>query len=335
MNPGASSTSTARAVRGLSAVALGAALVLQGCATSQNRDPLESFNRKMFRFNEVLDDNILRPVATGYDAITPQPVQTGIDNFVNNIKDVWSAVNLVLQGRPGQAAQTVLRVGLNTTLGVAGFIDIATPMQIDRPNEDLGQTFGVWGAPAGAYMVLPFFGPSTVRDTVALPADQYFSAARLFREPADANAVRVLTVVNKRALVLGASNLLGDVSFDKYAFVRDAFLQRRQNLIYDGEPPEELYDNGDDDAYESDVGPEASPEAVSQPQSLLQPAVLPPAVIWQHELQVPYELNASLQAQPHILAAVATWSAQGVSDLAGELPTDEELAGLREHAEPR
>ncbi|HET6788294.1 MAG TPA: VacJ family lipoprotein, partial [Aquabacterium sp.] len=129
----------------LASVALGAAMLLQGCATPQNRDPLESFNRKVFGFNEALDGAVVKPAAKGYAAVVPEPVQTGIGNFINNIKDVWSAINLLLQGQGAGAAEEVLRVGINTTLGMAGFVDVATSMQLDRHNEDLGQTLGVWG----------------------------------------------------------------------------------------------------------------------------------------------------------------------------------------------
>jgi phospholipid-binding lipoprotein MlaA len=332
---------TSGAWRGLVLTAVCAAALLQGCATSQNRDPLESVNRKIFRFNEVLDDNVLKPVATGYDKVTPELVQIGIDNFVNNIKDVWSAVNLVLQGRPGTAAQTVLRVSLNTTLGLVGFIDIATPMQLDRQNEDFGQTLAVWGVPSGAYLMLPVLGPSTVRDTAAMPADQYFSPSALFHEPRDANAVRILSIVNKRALLLGASSLLGDVALDRYSFVRDAFLQRRQNLIYNGEPPD-----GDDGEWEdsAETAPASAapaddapvePTPVPQPQSHLTVPAAPLLVLWERHLLIPEPLDGRLEVSGEWLTRLTAWSHTPMSVIANNLPTGEELAGLREQAEPR
>lgn len=335
------SSATEGAWRGLILTAVCAAALLQGCATSQNRDPLESVNRKIFRFNEVLDDNVLKPVATGYDKVTPELVQIGIDNFVNNIKDVWSAVNLVLQGRPGMAAQTVLRVGLNTTLGLAGFIDIASPMQLDRPNEDLGQTLAVWGVPSGAYLMLPVFGPSTVRDTAAMPADLYFSPSALFQTPRDANAVRILSIVNKRSLLLGASSLLGDVALDRYAFVRDAFLQRRQNLIYNGEPPEDDGDDAWDDTGEAapaaPLAPaEGSSDPKPQPQSRLSvPAATPVVVLWERPLLVPEQLDGHLEVSDEWLTQLSAWSHVPVSAFANNSPTHDELAGLREQVEPR
>ena len=216
------------------------ALSLAACATTNPRDPLEPMNRKIFGFNEALDQVLIRPVATGYAAVVPSFVQTGFSNVIKNIKDVWSAANLVLQGRPGEGAQEILRVGINTTFGLGGLLDIATPMQLERHNEDLGQTFGVWGVPSGPYLVLPLFGPSTVRDAAGMPADNYFSPTLFFHQVPDINAVRVMTVVHTRAQLLDATALMNDVALDKYAFVRDAYMQRRRSQIYNGDPPDEF-----------------------------------------------------------------------------------------------
>jgi phospholipid-binding lipoprotein MlaA len=304
---------------GRASLVLGVAM-LAGCATTQNKDPLESLNRKVYGFNEALDAVLIKPVAVGYATVTPSPVQTGVANFINNIKDVWSAFNLFLQGRPGEGAKEVLRVGVNSTLGLAGFVDVATDMRLDRHNEDLGQTLGVWGAPDGAYLVLPFFGPSTVRDAIALPADQYFMPSSTLQESRDANGMRFLQVVSARAQALRATDLLDDVALDKYAFVRDAYLQRRRNMIYNGEPPDE--------------------------QSLWAPEVAPLAVLWHNPIHL--DLSAPLDrvlagAGQGQLAALCT--AQVARDLGvvasmhpvpmGESapavvsPTAEELAGLR------
>lgn len=236
--------------------------LLQGCATRENPDPLESFNRRVFSFNESLDEAALKPAAKGYKAITPQPVRTGISNFVGNLRDIWSAVNLFLQGRPGEGATQLMRVSVNSTLGLAGLIDIATPMRLERQNEDFGQTLGTWGVKPGAYIVLPLMGPSTARDSVGLPADMYFSASTVMSTTAGANTATVLQLLNARASLLDATNLLDDVALDKYAFVRDAFLQRRQNLVYNGEPPEE------GDEYEPEAEPSApAPDVVTEPHS--------------------------------------------------------------------
>lgn len=333
--------------------------VLQGCATAQNKDPLESVNRKIFSFNEAVDDAVLKPVATGYVNITPKLVRTGVSNFVNNIKDVWSAINLVFQGRPGEAAQEVLRFSLNTTLGLAGFIDIAEPMGLNRHNEDFGQTLAVWGVPQGAYLVLPLLGPSTTRDVADLPGSWYFSPSALFREPRDANPVRFLTIINARAEALTATNLLGDIALDRYAFLRDAYLQRRLSLVYDGDPPDE-----DDDGVQYDDDATSAPAetgAPLQPQSLLMPEVEPTAVVWRRELVLTDELDGALS--PSALAGrVLATSFQPAVHMAGEagqamsagtphkaprpalsanmadqafLPTTEEMRGLRADADAR
>jgi phospholipid-binding lipoprotein MlaA len=216
-----------------------AATVLPGCATRQNPDPIEGWNRKVFAFNETVDANLVKPVAEGYRTVTPEPVRSAFTNFVGNIKDVWSTVNLFLQGRFRDGTSSVMRVVVNSTFGLGGLIDIATPMQLEKPNEDFGQTLGVWGVKPGAYIVWPFLGASTLRDSAGLPGDMYFSASSVATYPREANLLRVAQVVNLRANLLDAGNLVDDVALDKYAFIRDAYLQRRQNLIYEGDPPEE------------------------------------------------------------------------------------------------
>lgn len=235
------SRSSSRPVSRLAIVLAGAMLLaaLQGCATRQSPDPLEPWNRKVFAFNETVDVYVLKPVAEGYKSVTPEPVRTAFSNFTSNIKDVWSTANLFLQGRFKDGTLGVIRVTVNTTFGLAGLIDIATPMQLDKPNEDLGQTLGVWGVKPGAYIVWPFLGPSTLRDSLSLPGDMYFSASTLGTYPRESNLLRAWQLVNTRANLLAAGNLIDDVALDKYAFMRDAYLQRRQNLIYEGDPPEE------------------------------------------------------------------------------------------------
>jgi phospholipid-binding lipoprotein MlaA len=265
------------------------ALSLAACATTNPRDPLEPMNRKIFGFNEAVDQVLIKPVAAGYAAVVPSFVQTGFSNFINNIKDVWSAVNLVLQGRPGEGAQELLRVGINTTMGWGGLLDIATPMQLERHNEDLGQTFGVWGAPSGPYLVLPLFGPSTVRDAAGMPADNYFSPTLFFQQVPDINATRVVTVIHTRAQLLDATSLMSDVALDKYAFVRDAYLQRRRNLIYNGDPPDEFSLN-EEPAFLPVVQTVALADTLTQgdAQPLTQPVLdLPPAVLPESDASEP------------------------------------------------
>lgn len=250
---------------------LGAALLLaaslQGCATRQNPDPIESWNRQVFSFNESLDANVLRPVATGYNTVTPEPVRNSVRNVFNNIRDVWSTLNLFLQGRFRDGTVSVMRVTINTTLGLGGLVDWATPMRLDRPNEDFGQTLGVWGVKPGAYIVWPVLGPSTLRDSVSIPGDLYFSASTLGETEAVTFGLAGLQLVSVRAGLLGATGLLDDVALDKYAFTRDAYLQRRQNLIYEGNPPDEdePLDDPDDGAPGAAAAEAASASAGGAP----------------------------------------------------------------------
>ncbi len=212
---------------------------LQGCATARNPDPLETWNRKVFTFNEAVDEAVLKPVATGYRDYVPEPVRTGFTNFVGNLRDVWSTVNLFLQGRLKDGAFGVMRVSINSTLGLGGLIDIASPMELYRANEDFGQTLGVWGVKPGAYIVWPFLGSSTLRDSFSIPGDLYFSASTLGGTTEASYGLLTWQFINLRAGLLDAGNLVNDVALDKYAFMRNAYLQRRQNLVYEGDPPEE------------------------------------------------------------------------------------------------
>ncbi|MDI1349314.1 VacJ family lipoprotein [Aquabacterium sp.] len=256
------STSRLRRVATLGAAVLLAA-TLQGCATRQHPDPIESWNRQVFAFNESLDANVLRPVATGYNEVTPEPVRNSLRNVFNNVRDVWSTVNLFLQGRFRDGTVSVMRVTINTTLGLGGLVDWATPMRLDRPNEDFGQTLGVWGVKPGAYIVWPVLGPSTLRDSVSIPGDLYFSASTFGDTDAATFGLAGLQLISVRAGLLDATGLLDDVALDKYAFTRDAYLQRRQNLIYEGNPPDEdepLDDPSDDP---EDVPPAAAAASVS------------------------------------------------------------------------
>ena len=225
------------------AVGLPLVLSLSGCATRHPHDPLESWNRGVFSFNEAVDAHVLKPMAEGYVKVTPDPVRTGVRNFFGNIDDVWSSVNLFLQGRFKEGAASTMRVAVNSTLGLGGLIDLATPMRLDRFNEDLGQTLGVWGAPAGPYLVWPILGPSTVRDSASIASSLAFSATTLVEGAREDNLIRLLNGVSTRAAYLSATDLLDGVALDKYTFTRDAYLQRRQSLIDDGQgQPEEEED---------------------------------------------------------------------------------------------
>lgn len=214
------------------------AMAATGCATSNNpQDPLEGFNRAMFDFNRTVDDVALKPAATVYKEATPSFVQTGVGNFFGNLGDVWTAVNNILQGKVENGMSDFARVGVNSTIGLAGLFDIASQMGLTKHKEDFGQTLGQWGIYSGPYVVLPFLGSSTLRDTIALPVD-FKGDIWMYKRPVRwRNVGAVVRLVDQRAALLDASNLLEDAALDPYEFVRDSYLQRRQSLIHDGEPP--------------------------------------------------------------------------------------------------
>lgn len=219
-------------------LALALALTLGACATTQNPDPLEPVNRKIFAFNEALDEAVVEPAARGYRAVTPELVRTGITNVFANFRDLWSALNNVLQGKGEAAASDWTRFATNTTLGFGGLLDWATPMGLKRYNEDFGQTLGHWGVGSGAYLVLPLFGPTSLRDVSDLPLGNAFSPLVFVDGTGEVIALSGLRIIEIRAQLLDAGQLIDQIALDKYSFVRNAFLQRRQNLVYDGAPPE-------------------------------------------------------------------------------------------------
>jgi len=228
--------------RGLIA-AVGVSLLLGGCATTNNpNDPFEKFNRAMFTFNDAVDRTALKPAATAYKNVTPSFVQTGVNNFFGNLSDLWSSVNnfAQLKGRDGMNDFT--RFAVNSTLGLAGVLDIATPAGLRKHNEDLGQTLGYWGVPAGPYLMLPILGPSTIRDTVALPGDWWGDAWTHVNDIPWRNSGIVLRAVDQRASVLDASNLLEDAALDRYEFIRDGYLQRRASKVLDTDKAQERAD---------------------------------------------------------------------------------------------
>ena len=208
--------------------------LVQGCATGPNAnpaDPLESFNRGVFKFNDGVDRAILKPVATAYKAVTPAPVRTGVGNFFGNLGDVWSLVNNVLQAKPKESLETLLRIGFNTIFGFAGVFDIATEMKLQKNPEDFGQTLGYWGMGPGAYVVLPLLGPSTVRDGLGRIVDASADLVNNTKQVRVRNPAIVLRAVDSRAGVLDAGEVIDQAALDKYAFTRDAYLQRRKSLI--------------------------------------------------------------------------------------------------------
>jgi phospholipid-binding lipoprotein MlaA len=210
-----------------------------GCATGPDpRDPFEPFNRGVYRFNDELDTAILKPAASTYREVLPGPVRTGVHNFFGNLADAWSAVNSLLQLKVVDGTESLFRFGVNTFFGLGGLMDVASEMGIERHREDFGQTLGRWGVPSGPYVVLPLFGPSTVRDTAALPVDRQGDPLRQFDPTATRNQLYGVRVLDTRANLLGASRVLEEVALDRYTFVRDAYLQRRRAEVFEGEPPE-------------------------------------------------------------------------------------------------
>ncbi|MEB0055228.1 MULTISPECIES: VacJ family lipoprotein [unclassified Variovorax] len=210
-----------------------------GCATVSGQapnpiDPLEPFNRSVFRFNEGVDRAVLRPVATAYRDTLPLMVRTGVSNFFGNLGDVWSLANNVMQLKLQNSAETFMRLNVNTIFGLGGLLDIASEAGIERHREDFGQTLGRWGVPTGPYVVLPLLGPSTVRDTAALPVDHYGDVLSVVHDIGARNSLYALRVVDERATFLRAGQMLDEIALDKYSFTRDAFMQHRRSEVSGG-----------------------------------------------------------------------------------------------------
>ncbi|MEY4761412.1 MAG: hypothetical protein RLZZ200_1268 [Pseudomonadota bacterium] len=219
------------------------ALLVSGCASLPGgkpdpRDRFERFNRSVFSFNQGVDKHVARPVAKAYVAVTPAPVRSGVSNFFSNLSYPVVIVNDLLQAKPGPFARDSARFIVNSTLGIAGLFDPATKMGLDRNNEDFGQTLGYWGIGSGPYLVLPFLGPSGARDLVGRVGD-YFAEPRTYIEDRSLRyGLMAGDLVDKRAATLEAADIMNR-AFDPYAFMRNAYLQRRQFLIHDGNPPDE------------------------------------------------------------------------------------------------
>ncbi|KWN16958.1 ABC transporter [Burkholderia territorii] len=219
------------------AATVAASAVLSGCATGPNRnpnDPLEPMNRAMYKFNDTVDTNIAVPIAKGYQKITPTPMRTAISNFFSNLGDLGNMANNLLQLRITDATQDLMRVAMNSVFGVAGLIDIATPAGLPKHHQDFGLTMARWGVPSGPYLVLPVFGPSTIRDGVGRAVDVRFNLLN-YIEPAARNPMYIAQFVSARSDLLGATDLLKQAALDPYSFVRDAYLQQRKSLTYRGQ----------------------------------------------------------------------------------------------------
>lgn len=235
------------------ALLLAVVLAVSGCASvapeggppriANPADPWENWNRKVFAFNDAIDEAVLKPVATAYRDVVPALVRRGVDNFFGNVGDLWSAANHLLQGKLEPGLEMGMRVAVNTVFGIYGILDPATEMKLTRRSEDFGQTLAVWGVGKGPYVVLPIFGPSTLRDTTAFPLDRYATSSSLYYGDINNYLVTPLQVVAVRADLLATTKLLGEVALDRYSFVRDSYLSRRLDQIYDGAPPLETFDD--------------------------------------------------------------------------------------------
>ncbi|ALM87214.1 hypothetical protein ASB57_23685 [Bordetella sp. N] len=250
-----------------------AAVTLAGCASVQQpdpRDPWEGFNRGVYSFNDAVDRNFLRPISVGYTYVTPQPVRTCVHNMFNNVADVWAAANSMLQGRGLDAINTMGRFLFNTTLGVGGCIDVATANGQPRIPNDFGTTLGVWGFGQGPYLVLPFWGPSSVRDGVGLTGDFFgntYTSVGAIDNVRVRNSLYGLQIVDRRASLLDATDTVDRIALDPYSFVRDAYLQRRNAMVMGQKSQDNLPDYGDDDdaAGDKSTAPATSAPTVPAP----------------------------------------------------------------------
>jgi len=219
---------------------VGMLLLLQACATVKSadaRDPWEPMNRSIYQFNDAIDNVALKPAAQLYVKVLPSMVRTGVGNFLGNLGDVWSMANSALQLKGQATAETFMRINVNTFFGLAGLLDVATEMGLEKRREDFGQTLGYWGVQPGPYVVLPLFGPSTLRDALAFPVDMQGNVTNSLSDQATRNALFVTRLVDTRAGLLKTVDVIKASSLDPYSFVRDGFLQKRLNDIHDGNPP--------------------------------------------------------------------------------------------------
>lgn len=239
-----------------------------GTAGAANSDPLEPWNRGVHGFNDALDRALLKPAATAYQDYVPSLVRRGVGNFFNNLEDAWTTVNSSLQLKGRAAGESFTRLWVNTFFGLGGVLDVATEMRIPRHNEDFGQTLGHWGVGPGPYLVLPLLGPSTLRDTAALPVDWSGDPLSKQESVRTRNSLFVLGRLDARAGLLKQEALMEGATFDRYALIRDAYLQYRRHQVYDGDPPEEPME--EEDYYDEEEGGEetepAAPETVPEEQ---------------------------------------------------------------------
>ena len=223
-------------------VILAGVMTLSGCAsfrTAAPGDPIEPINRGIYSFNSTFDHYLLKPIAKGYDAVVPGLVKTGVSNVFQNMSDAQSLVSDALQLKGAKFGDDLGRVMLNTTFGIGGIFDLATQLGVERGNEDIGQTLGYWGIGAGPYLVIPFLGPSSLRDAVGRFGDSKLNPLSYVSSVPVRNSLTGLSVVDARVGLFPAEDLLNQASLDKYTFLRSAYLQRRQSLVLDGKRPKD------------------------------------------------------------------------------------------------
>jgi phospholipid-binding lipoprotein MlaA len=220
------------------------ASLLAGCASARNpADPLEPLNRSIYKFNDTVDKAVLKPVAKGYSAVMPSPGKMMVSNFFSNLDDISVTLNDVLQLKLEQAASDGMRFIVNSSIGVFGLIDVASMGPLKKHHEDFGQTLGKWGIGSGAYLMLPILGPSSLRDGIGRYVDTIPSPTAQIQDMQTRNQVYIGEGINRRAGLLDQEKVLDDAMLDPYEFIRDAYLQRRVNLVYDGNPPRTKYDD--------------------------------------------------------------------------------------------
>ena len=284
---------------------------LCGCASTNHnpKDPFESFNRKVYQFNDTVDKAVVKPVAKGYNVVVPVPAKMMLSNFFSNLHDVIVAVNDLLQFKLVHAISDTGRIAVNTTVGLYGLVDIASVVGLEKHDEDFGQTLGRWGLGIGPYLMLPLLGPSSVRDSVGLSVDSRTSLMRKVRHIDTRNEASAINLLGKRASLLDQESVLDEASIDRYTFIRDAYLQHRQSLVYDGNPPREKYDDeGDDRKSDRNSSTDSEPSGQFSAVETVPAAVatLPPAL----PIESPPATAASAPSAQKTLVVRRIWVTQ-------------------------
>jgi phospholipid-binding lipoprotein MlaA len=278
----------ARTLLALAAIALTA-----GCASTHPgnpADPIESLNRGIYKFNDTVDKAVAKPVAQGYSAVVPPPVRLMVGNFFSNLDDIIITVNDLLQFKIKQAISDSGRILVNSTVGIYGVADVASAVGMEKHNEDFGQTLGYWGVGSGPYIVLPILGPSTLRDSVGLYADSRPSKLRRVSHMRTRNQLYLTKAIDTRSQLLEQEKVIEEAAIDPYEFIRDAYLLRRQSLVYDGNPPRERYDD------EEENGLDIENEQIPIPHTPSSQLEIAPAAIQVSSVNAP---PASATAMPH------------------------------------